>query len=365
MHSISVISALGILCAALSVSFGTNSATSCSSGTSCTASSTTTTTTTTTTAKSTDISSTTESIQRSNNNKNFLKEKPKDLQTCQRKSADFDKCIVSAYQHIFSTWKNGLPGFAHSEPIDPLFVREFEVIEDSENITPITVKINNITVTGLSEAKVKSVNFKENEYDFKMTYSVPKIRLNGHYTAQGQVLLLKIDTDGEMFMEILDGLYTVSTKVKLQTLENHKFFDLKAMQFNVDTIKDLHLHFANLFKDKVLNDNTNAVFNGSWRVFFDIFKPKIEAEINKVLLAHFRSVFDQVPAEFFIADVATAAEAEAEAAGKPAEGSSKLTELHAHSLLGANSKNKDVTHLELQHATQASEKSHVKDEKLH
>lgn len=35
-----------------------------------------------------------------------------------------------------------------------------------------------------------------------MTYLVPKIRLNGHYTAKGHVLLLKLDTSGEMFMEI-------------------------------------------------------------------------------------------------------------------------------------------------------------------
>ncbi|XP_054733078.1 uncharacterized protein LOC129240993 [Anastrepha obliqua] len=364
MQAIHVLYALGILCAALAVSFGTNSATSCSSGATCAVSSSST-TTTTTTAKSGSISSTTESSRhsKSNHNNNFLTEKPKELQTCQRKSTDFDKCIVNAYQHIFSTWKNEINGAPHSEPIDPLFVREFEVIEDRENITPISVKINNITVTGLSEAKVKSVNFKENEYDFKMTYSVPKIRLSGHYTAQGQVLLLKIDTDGEMFMEIIDGLYTVSTKVKLYALENRKFFDLKALQFNVDSIKDLHLHFANLFKDKVLNDNTNAVFNGSWRVFFDIFKPKIEAEINKVLLAHFRSVFNQVPAEFFIADAATEA-----AAAKSAE-SSKPTEPHsAHSSNVHNSNsnsNKDITHDEVQHAAHVSAKAPAKENKAH
>ncbi|XP_067645901.1 uncharacterized protein [Eurosta solidaginis] len=276
MHSTRILYTFGVLCAMLSSSFGTNNLTNCSAGASCSATKTTTLSTAASTKTAT-ISSTTESVYHSINN-NVVKEKR----------------------------INGSP---HSVPIDPLFVREFEVIEDRENITPLTVKINNITVTGLSEANIKSVNFKDKEYDFKMTYSVPKIRLNGHYTAQGQILLLKIDTYGDMFMEILDGFYTVSTKVKLRTLEKQQFFDLRALQFNVDSIKDLHLYFANLFKDKVLNDNTNAVFNGSWRVFFEIFKPKIEAEINKVLLAHFRSVFGQVPAEFFIGDVTEATKA--------------------------------------------------------
>ncbi|XP_036213965.2 circadian clock-controlled protein daywake [Bactrocera oleae] len=352
MCSISIWCTLVALCAVLSSTYGSSSvATNCAAGATCpiSGSSTTTSTTSATTGKST------ENIHNdSNNNKRiFLKEKPKELQTCQRKSADFDKCIVNAYQNIFSTWKNGIDGVPHSTPIDPLFVEEFEVIEDRENITPIAVKINNITVTGLSEAKVKSVNFKDNEYDFKMTYLVPKIRLNGHYTAKGHVLLLKLDTSGEMFMEILEGLYTVTTKVKLNTLENHKFFNLKALQFNVDSIKDLNLHFDNLFKDKVLNENTNAVFNDSWRVFFDIFKPKIEAEINKVLLAHFRSVFAQVPAEFFIADVATAAVATAEHETTPST-------VHSGNI-------KDITHLELQQAPAAhsSSKAEEKAHKLH
>ncbi|XP_067645902.1 uncharacterized protein [Eurosta solidaginis] len=200
MHSTRILYTFGVLCAMLSSSFGTNNLTNCSAGASCSATKTTTLSTAASTKTAT-ISSTTESVYHSINN-NVVKEKPKDLQTCQRKSADFDKCIVNAFQHIFSTWKNGINGSPHSVPIDPLFVREFEVIEDRENITPLTVKINNITVTGLSEANIKSVNFKDKEYDFKMTYSVPKIRLNGHYTAQGQILLLKIDTYGDMFMEI-------------------------------------------------------------------------------------------------------------------------------------------------------------------
>lgn len=109
------------------------------------------------------------------------------------------------------------------------------------------------------------------------------------------------------------------------------------------------MHFDNLFKDKVLNDNTNAVFNGSWRVFFDIFKPKIEAEINKVLLAHFRSVFAQVPAEFFIADVATA----------------EVTTLEHSTVHSGNIK--DITHLELQqpHLAHGSFKAEEKEHKLH
>ncbi|XP_039966815.1 uncharacterized protein LOC120778853 [Bactrocera tryoni] len=346
MHSISILCTLVALCAVLLPTFGSSSVVSnCPAGATCaiSGSSTTTSTTSATVGKNTE-----------NNKHTFLKEKPKDLQTCQRKSADFDKCIVNAYQNIFSTWKQGIDGVPHSTPIDPLFVQEFEVIEDRENITPIAVKINNITVTGLSEAKVKSVNFKDNEYDFKMTYLVPKIRLNGHYTAKGHVLLLKLDTSGEMFMEILEGLYTVTTKVKLDTLENHKFFNLKALQFNVDTIKDLNLHFDNLFKDKVLNENTNAVFNDSWRVFFDIFKPKIEAEINKVLLAHFRSVFAQVPAEFFIADVATAEVASAE------HDTSTSSTAHSRNI-------KDITHLELQqtHTAHGSGKAEEKEHKLH
>ncbi|XP_054085031.1 uncharacterized protein LOC105208723 isoform X2 [Zeugodacus cucurbitae] len=355
-----ILYALVAFCAVLSATFGSSSvATNCAVGATCpiTISSTTSSTAaSTTTGKSAAISATTENIHHENNNnnkRNFLKEKPKELQTCQRKSADFDKCIVNAYQNIFSTWKHGIDGVPHSTPIDPLFVHEFEVIEDRENITPIAVKINNITVTGLSEAKVKSVNFKDNEYDFKMTYLVPKIRLNGHYTAKGHVLLLKLDTSGEMFMEILEGLYTVTTKVKLNPLESHKFFNLKALQFNVNSIKDLHLHFDNLFKDKVLNDNTNAVFNGSWRVFFDIFKPKIEAEINKVLLAHFRSVFEQVPAEFFIADVATAEE-------KPVEHITAHSHVHSGNI-------KEITHLELlqKHESHGSSKAEEKEHKLH
>uniref|UniRef100_A0A0K8UKD4 Protein takeout n=1 Tax=Bactrocera latifrons TaxID=174628 RepID=A0A0K8UKD4_BACLA len=196
MHSISILCTVFAICAVLLPAFGSSSVVSnCPAGATCpiSGSSTATSITSTTTGKTTE---------NNNNEHNFLKEKPKDLQTCQRKSADFDKCIVNAYQNIFSTWKQGIDGVPHSTPIDPLFVQEFEVIEDRENITPITVKINNITVTGLSEAKVKSVNFKDNEYDFKMTYLVPKVRLNGHYTAKGNVLLLKIDTSDEMFMEI-------------------------------------------------------------------------------------------------------------------------------------------------------------------
>lgn len=121
----------------------------------------------------------------------------------------------------------------------------------------------------------------------------------------------------------------------------------------MDSIKDLNLHFDNLFKDKVLNENTNAVFNDSWRVFFDIFKPKIEAEINKVLLAHFRSVFAQVPAEFFIADVATAAVATAEHETTPST-------VHSGNI-------KDITHLELQQtpAAHGSSKAEEKAHKLH
>lgn len=57
----------------------------------------------------------------------------------------------------FSCIIEGVTGTANAVPLDPMFVRKFVVIEDRENVAPIAVNIANITVTGLSAAKVNNV----------------------------------------------------------------------------------------------------------------------------------------------------------------------------------------------------------------
>lgn len=60
----------------------------------------------------------------------------------------------------------------------------------------------------------------------------------------------------------------------------------------------------NLFDGiKALEDSTNAYLNSNWRPVAESLSPILSKTIEDIMIDILRTVFDHIPADFFIADI--------------------------------------------------------------
>lgn len=89
----------------------------------------------------------------------------------------------------------------------------------------------------------------------------------------------------------------------LDVRNGHVFYNVTNTKVDY-TISGLRLHMGNLFEGvKVLEDSTNQYLNDNWRPVSEALKPIIAKTIEDILLAIMQNIFNQIPAEFFVADL--------------------------------------------------------------
>lgn len=92
---------------------------------------------------------------------------------------------------------------------------------------------------------------------------------------------------------------TLHTSVK--TIDNEDYLEVESVTVEVNA-KTMTVNFTNLFHDRALSDNMNAVLNDNSKLLIQEFRPSIKHSFEVVLNQFIPPIFQKFPYRRFFAD---------------------------------------------------------------
>ncbi|XP_030370410.1 uncharacterized protein LOC115621031 [Scaptodrosophila lebanonensis] len=159
---------------------------------------------------------------------------------------------------------------------------------------------------GLSKAKVlnSTTLIGGGQYTLGFHVQMAKIKIESEYKVKGHVLLLNLNSVGNMSAELENLEYFVALKTKPQRVDGVTFLNVSAVQTDIARIDKIRVQFSNLFGgNEELERSANELFNDNWRVLFDLLRPVLTQTYDAVLLNRFSKIFAYVPAKLLFEDL--------------------------------------------------------------
>nr|CAH7712250.1 unnamed protein product [Callosobruchus chinensis] len=220
---------------------------------------------------------------------------PADWGRCHRADPGFDVCLRENIEEAIHKLINGSPELGLAS-FDPLDIPEL-VIGEGKGTVHVTQHFKNLQLHGLTGSKVlsASVDFKEKKlYARSIT---PYLRLQGHYTMAGKILLLPIVGDGECNITLINTKINHTLTAEEKIKKGKVFWTFKDYTITL-TPEKMTYKFDNLFDgDKALGDNINQVLNENWSDVFSDVREGYEKGIGAIFHNLANRVFSIVPLE--------------------------------------------------------------------
>ncbi|XP_055614722.1 protein takeout-like isoform X2 [Uranotaenia lowii] len=228
--------------------------------------------------------------------------KPDFIKTCQFSDPDFVACSTASVQGLFDKLVTGIEGLEHVGTIDPMKISKIRILQ-GEGPVSVNASLSKVIVTGFANTKISLNRVSSKDYGWETHIRLPKMRLEGNYHMQGRILVIPLNGHGKCWFEPSDMDIIMKTTNKLLEKDGHVYYNVTATKVDY-TISGLRLHMGNLFEGvKVLEDSTNQYLNDNWRPVSEALKPIIAKTIEDILLAIMQNIFNQIPAEYFVADL--------------------------------------------------------------
>ncbi|XP_001850082.2 protein takeout isoform X1 [Culex quinquefasciatus] len=233
---------------------------------------------------------------------NEFMEKPDFIKTCRFTDSDFVACSTEAVQGLFDKLVTGIEGLEHVGTIDPMKISKIRILQGDGPVS-VNASLSKVVVTGFANTKVVRNVVSNKDYSWETHIRLPKMRLEGNYHMQGRILVIPLNGHGKCWFEPSGMDIIMKTTNVLDVRNGHVFYNVTNTKVDY-TISGLRLHMGNLFEGvKVLEDSTNQYLNDNWRPVSEALKPIIAKTIEDILLAIMQNIFNQIPAEFFVADL--------------------------------------------------------------
>ncbi|XP_055622304.1 protein takeout-like isoform X1 [Toxorhynchites rutilus septentrionalis] len=228
--------------------------------------------------------------------------KPAFIKTCRFSDEDFVACSTEAVQGLFDKLVTGIEGLEHVGTIDPMKINKIRILQGDGPVS-VNASLSKVVMTGFAKTKVVRNVVSSKDFSWETHIQLPKMRLEGNYHMQGRILVIPLNGHGKCWFEPSEMDIVMKTFTNLYERDNHVFYNVTDTKVDF-SLTGLRLHMGNLFEGvKVLEDSTNQYLNDNWRPVSDALKPIIAKTIEDILLAFMQSIFHQIPAEYFVADL--------------------------------------------------------------
>ncbi|XP_022919744.2 protein takeout-like [Onthophagus taurus] len=237
------------------------------------------------------------------NSVSIITEKPHYVNTCKIKEENFINCSTNAVQKLFDEIPNGISDIG-LEPLDPLKVPVIKILQGTGPVN-VNASLTNVTVLGFGNTHIKLNNVDPKTHDFYTELHLPRLRIDGNYKLLGRILLIPLRGAGTCWFDAKNLDIVVKNFVELIKHDGFHFFKITGIQVKF-TIGGLNLYMGNLFDGiKALEESTNRYLNENWQVLADSLNPILTRTIENIMFDILRKVFDNIPADFFISDLAS------------------------------------------------------------
>ncbi|XP_026480098.1 protein takeout-like [Ctenocephalides felis] len=224
-------------------------------------------------------------------------------------------CLESAIQRSVRLLKDG-DRKLNLNALEPLHVTAINIDTGAGNFR-LKLDLMELDITGFSTIENVKIQSKgDDQLSWVLTGHVPKVEVKGKYKADGQVLVLPVQGDGDANISLLssfvrshictqnrllNGSQTILILPIIKETDQRPQRKGKAyMQLNQFDVKfnakRVTMHFDNLFNgDKVLGDNLNNFINENWQEIFKEVQPALEDSLAQIFLEITNRFFNKVP----------------------------------------------------------------------
>lgn len=211
------------------------------------------------------------------------------------------KCIENVINGIFAKSINGLKEL-NLGTLDPLTVSDVEVKSNPQSPINLEINFSNLNLYGFTGAVASNVKgFKK---DLPGTFSmVIKSKVNylvGNYEMNGQFLVLPVTGKGPCNITLVEPTFTASFEGEPSVKDGKVYLKIKKFNMKMDVKKVIN-NYENLFNDRILSENMNALLNENWKEFHNEASVPVVKSIGSDIKKMMSKVFATKPYEEFFA----------------------------------------------------------------
>uniref|UniRef100_A0A0A9XR41 Protein takeout n=1 Tax=Lygus hesperus TaxID=30085 RepID=A0A0A9XR41_LYGHE len=209
---------------------------------------------------------------------------------CSRNQNDkmLSRCVKDSVIKARDQLIKGIPELKLSSS-DPLLIKKMEMKEKSGRLK-FDQTLTDLKIYGLSNFILNDMSWNLEGLNFNATTTVPKMRMEGSYTIDGQLLIMPIKGSGHISQNLTDVKSVHSVKYGKVQINNKTHLTVRSYKLTVEP-KNVRTHLSNLFNgDRQLGDATNAFLNENWYEAFNTYRSLPE----KAFSEFFRNQVEQV-----------------------------------------------------------------------
>lgn len=170
-----------------------------------------------------------------------------------------------------------------SESLEPVHIDHIYI-----DLAGLQLTLRDSKISGLSKSVIDNIHFDGSNKVLQFAYHVAPIILRGKYKAEGRLLILPIEGDGDVTIKIRNLKLFMTMPYEIIKNENGKdVINLKSYKYTHENKENTHFKLTNLFKgNKALSDAMHKFMNEQWSLISDQFAtPIMDRPLQKIFTA--------------------------------------------------------------------------------
>ncbi|XP_055546856.1 uncharacterized protein LOC129731114 [Wyeomyia smithii] len=204
------------------------------------------------------------------------------LTGCSRKDPKFERCVKEVVERIRSNMAVG--DYGEGQPpapsLEPIRIDRMAIDHGSS----FRATLSNVTIEGAGAFSIRRVKVSVEEKMFNVSVRLPSMLVNGQYTLDMRLLLLRITGQGDFDLQLNNTIANMRLKYYLKPDPEGEleYVQLYPVQVKLRFDKgQFHLH--NLFNgDPTLGQIGNNVINEDPLVLLDEVRPAFEESLGRI-----------------------------------------------------------------------------------
>lgn len=153
----------------------------------------------------------------------------------------------------------------------------------------------NVSISGASKFRLRSVRADVDSDKFRMKIWFPKLDIKATYDIRGQLLMMPINGRGNALGNFsdIDGILSMKLNRINRNGKEHYKVNFMLIEFNIGAAT---VHLDNLFNgDPELSAAMNQFINENWRMVTAEIRPTLEKTISAILMDITDKFFEAYP----------------------------------------------------------------------
>ncbi|XP_017773215.1 PREDICTED: uncharacterized protein LOC108560263 [Nicrophorus vespilloides] len=219
---------------------------------------------------------------------------PDFVKTCKRYDPNLLKCLQESFADVLSRMANGIPEMG-LRPIDPATVEQTHLVFGNNSAINMDINMINPKIYGCMASTLRDGLFDIDKGIYEMEFLIPEIYMISEFKGNGNVLMIKINSNGVIRVNTTNCVVTAKWDGKYYEKDGEEHMKLENFVMDV-MIEKIYVDVEGLFGgNKDLQRATNKLINENVDVLYEEMKPVILQFVKSFAFEANSNVFDAFP----------------------------------------------------------------------